>query len=238
MDQRRFVQEIFSRLTPEGKHCLFYSSLFDPSSWEMLPRIPELQNLDSSIMQIIKAANPKFYKVLSRSERRKNEFLRGFAYTGDMCLSMLRAAVKGNFEMAISEGFPDLRIRVQGEEKAGVEVKRLVSCSNFKNYLYEDIVKPLKEGKWKRKVGLLFLFPQLENENPGRIQQLIEGFYALEDCIHQLIGNETKLLCWVVEKEHHSGSPHSFERLITEFTKWVSEHLINSQTAVTREPFK
>ena len=44
-------------------------------------------------------------------------------------------------------------------------------------------VKKLKD---KDKTLLLFLFPQVEKDNPLRINQLIKGFYILEDYLKTL----------------------------------------------------
>lgn len=226
MKYKEFVSGIFNRLSPGQKHELFYFSLFDPSSWEEwggLERYPKLKGeLDKRVVDLAKRVNPKFYKKHARSDVRRTKFLRTFVYTGDLCRCMLAAALNEKKIMTRIRKFPDLVVVVKGEEKAGVEIKRLVSCANLKEHIYDEIVEPLKGGVWKKDNKLLFLFPQLGEEDPSRIQQIIKGFYLLEDYISERAGVETRLLCRYVEKEHHEGSRYSFGGLIDNLSEWLT----------------
>jgi len=227
MKYGEFVSGIFNKLSPDQKHELFYFSLFDPSSWEEWERYPELKEfqkeLDGKVVNLVKGVNPKFYKKHAKSEVRKTKFLRTFVYTGDVCCFMLAAALNEKKIVTRIErsGFPDLVVAIKGEEKAGVEIKRLISCANLKEHIDDEIVKPLKGGVWKKDNKLLFLFPQLGEEEPSRIQQIIKGFYILEDYISGKAGVGTRLLCRYVEKKYHEGSQYSFDGLIDNLSKWV-----------------
>lgn len=225
MNYREFVSDIFDKLSPGQKHELFYFSLFDPSSWEEwggLERYPKLKGeLDKRVVDLVTRVNPKFFKKHAKSDVRRTKFLRTFVYTGDLCRFMLVAALNEKKILTRIRKFPDLVVVVKGEEIAGVEIKRLLSCANLEEHIYDEIVKPLKGGVWKKDNRLLFLFPQLGEENPDRIQQIIKGFYLLEDYISEKARVETKLLCKYVEKAHHEGSQYSFGGLIDDLSEWV-----------------
>jgi len=227
MNYREFVSDIFNRLSPSQKHELFYFSLFDPSSWEEGVRYPILkefkEELDERVVDLAKRVNPKFYRKITKSGVRKTKFLITFIYTGDLCCFMLAAALNEKKIVARTRkfGFPDLVVMVRGEEKAGVEIKRLISCASLKGRIDDEIVKPLNDGVWEKDNKLLFLFPQLGDEDPSRIQQIIKGYYFLEDYINERTGVETRLLCKYVEKKHHESSQYSFDGLIDKLSKWL-----------------
>ena len=121
----------------------------------------------------------------------------GFVYSGDFCCFTVAAALsERGIKTVPREGFPDLVIIKEGEEKTGIEIKRLVSCTNLEEYLTEEILTPLQEGRWKKDFGLLLLFPVLEKENPDRINALVEGLYALEGFV-KVGGLRIRILCHV-----------------------------------------
>ena len=229
MEYKEFVSDIFNKLSPSQKHEIFYYSLFDPSSWEEWERedrerYPKFQEeVDKKVVDMVKGVTPRFYRKHAKSERRRMKFLRTFVYGGDLCCFLLAAALnEKKITTRISKsGFPDLVVATKGEEKVGVEVKRLLSCANIREHICDEIVEPLKGGVWKKNIKLLFLFPQFGKENPSRIQQIIKGFYVLEDYMSEKAGVETKLLSKYVEKEHHEDSRYSFSGLIDDLSKWV-----------------
>jgi len=229
VEYKEFVSDIFNRLSLIQKHKLFYFSLFDPSSWEELERYPELgklqKEIDEEVVKLMKETNFKFYRKHLKSKEARTNFLRSFVYNGDLCSFMIAAALNekkiATRVKPVKSEFPDLVILVKGEEEEGVEIKRLLSCANLKERVDHEIVKPLQDRKWKKSIKLLFLFPQVGTENPHRIQQIIEGFYALEDYIRERAHTETKLQCRYVEREYQEDSPYSFGELIDNLSKWI-----------------
>jgi hypothetical protein len=108
--------------------------------------------------------------------RKQEDFLSGFVSSGDFCCFTIVASLsEKGIETVPREGFPDLVIMKEGEERVGIEIKRLVSCTNLQDYLRDEIIDPLQRGQWRENFGLLLLFPVLERENPDRLNAIVEG---------------------------------------------------------------
>jgi hypothetical protein len=214
-DYRWFLAQIFEQLNPADRHILFYYSLFDPSSGEIL-RIPEAGQVKTSVLRTVRRY-PRLWRTVGRKQE---DFLSGFVYSGDFCCFTVAAALsERGIKTVPREGFPDLVIIKEGEEKTGIEIKRLVSCTNLEEYLTEEILTPLQEGRWKKDFGLLLLFPVLEKENPDRINALVEGLYALEGFV-KVGGLRIRILCHCIQKGHQPNSPYSLEKLIDKLASW------------------
>ena len=221
MKYQDYTRHVYNKLSPRKKHELFYYSLFDPSGWEELsmPPLKTIQEeLPKKVVNLIRRAT-KHQSVRSKIKRKEN-FLRNFVYAGKLCHFTLAAALKGKRVNARpSQRFPDLVIK--GREEIGLEVKRLVSCTNLKERIDDEVVKPLKDGKWRQKIKLLLLFPQLEKENPDRIQRIIDGFYLIKEYVKHKFDVEIGILCVCVEKEYHEDSQYSFDKIIDKLSKWI-----------------
>ena len=134
-DYRWFLAQIFEQLNPADRHILFYYSLFDPSSGEIL-RIPEAGQVKTSVLRTVRRY-PRLWRTVGRKQE---DFLSGFVYSGDFCCFTVAAALsERGIKTVPREGFPDLVIIKEGEEKTGIEIKRLVSCTNLEEYLTEEI---------------------------------------------------------------------------------------------------
>ncbi len=219
-----FVNSIFNSLQPNEMHELFYCSLFDPSSWEELAEqqreLLDLQRvLEKRIIGLIKRKSRRFFRRYTTSER-KEHFLASFVRNGDLCSFMLAAALKGKkidipFQSIGRQSFPDLIINTRGAPKAGIEIKRLIGCSNFKERIDDEVIPPLKDKKID-KLLLLLVFPVLKKDDPFRVHQLTGGYYVYEDYIRNKIQKEmeVRVLCRCVEEKYSKDSKYSFKNLI------------------------
>ncbi|MEM2618284.1 MAG: hypothetical protein QW356_02180 [Candidatus Hadarchaeales archaeon] len=178
-----------------------------------LSELTEIRDsLKKQLLPLVREIDRKFFR---KRLREAEDFLKRFVYSGDLCCCMLAAALRERkIKVQVLGKFPDLELTVRGGEKIGIEIKRLISCSNLVKYVSRDVVEPLQQGKWRERFGLVLLFPQLGQERPERIQKIVDGFRILEEYLREKGVRDCEVLCKYIEKRYCEGSPYSFGSLV------------------------
>ncbi|OGC51774.1 hypothetical protein A2982_00645 [candidate division WWE3 bacterium RIFCSPLOWO2_01_FULL_39_13] len=213
-----FKEEIFKKLTSKRKNALFCWSLLDTSSWEEIPPkyYPDYKNGHKKVIEIMKMG--KSIKELVDEDM--NYFIRRFV-NGEFLSNFLLAAELenqldsswrldlDNLQQAV---FPDvLFISKSNSRKVNIEVKGVISASNLKNRIEDEVIPHLRDENYKEFV-LLLLFPVCPGENPNRVNQLIEGYYIYETVMNK--GGQ-KVLCQCIKQDADGDrKAFSLEKLV------------------------
>jgi len=199
---KKFTSEDFlkfyKKLEDEDKrHKIFYYSLFDGSSWEELSKKDvslkkEFRELEKEIKEhIIDTLPSKIKKKIN-----KEDFIKRYVYTDWLCKQILSFELrKKGIDCRVEE---DIIIPTKN---ITIEIKRPVSGSQMKK-IVEEIVEKFKNSS--NKFLILFIFPQVGNENPARLSQLIEINYIVEDYLKVKLG-KLKVICQYITKEYKEG---------------------------------
>jgi len=112
--------------------------------------------------------------------------------------------------------------------KIHVEIKCLLSCSDLEKRIRNEIIDKVK--KTNEKTLVVMIFPEWKGDNLVRINQLIEGYYILEDYINKEIGkNNISLLCKLIGQKYNSDNKFSINSfvnsLIDKINKMNENHL-------------
>jgi len=238
MDYSAFVNDIFKFLQKDERNELFYCSLFDPSSWEEIVERQRMflnfqKNTERRIIRLLKGKIPSFKKYMG-SKIKKEYFLESFVYTGDLCVFMLAAALREKtveipFKTISGQGFPDFIICAHGIPKAGVEVKRLIGCSNLKERIDDEVISSSGWGGID-KLLLLLIFPAVGEDDPFRIHQLTGGYYVFEDYIKSKIQGEKTIsvLCRCIPSRPQN-SKYSFESLVNDVLDYYRKQVFKGE---------
>jgi len=211
-----FKRKVFDMLNENELNELFYYSLFDLSSEEEVPNHLKPERIEEKVISLLKSRCKEFYDRYVK--RDKDLFLREFVFS-DILLKHLLAIKLKKKGIKFGKGFPD--ISISNDSKTAIEVKRLISSSNLRERMKNEVVENLRlDSHGFDKFLLVLLFPILQQENPARINQLVEGYYYLEDYLKVVCKIEDcKVLCQVVAKANQS--PFNLEELVGRILKLI-----------------
>jgi len=223
LSYKNFKNKIFEKLDNHNLHKLFYFSLFDPSSWEedfIFRKLININEIEKSIINIISKADKKFLVHFFEWPKERDKFFNTFVYS-DMLSRFLIAYGLEKLGIRIDEnsfkkGGPDIIVSYKNGERIAIELKRVVSGSNLRNTvtLNGEILKQIESFN-EKKVILMFVFPQIGNEDSRRVFKLIEGYYIIEELIKERLKKDkiVKLLCIYVEKDYYESSEFNFQKI-------------------------
>jgi len=181
----------------DKKHKIFYYSLFDGSSLGELSKKDtclkkEFKELEKGIKEyIIDILPPKIKRKIN-----KEDFIKRYVYTDWLCKQILTFELrKESINCRVEE---DISIPTKN---ITIEIKRPVSGSQMKT-IVEEIVEKFKNSS--NKFLILFIFPQVGNENATRLSQLIEINYIVEDYLKGKLG-KLKVICQYITKDCKEG---------------------------------
>lgn len=223
-----FKESLFPKLTIEEKNTLFYWSLLDPSGWQEINienYYPDVNSGHSKIIKIL-SKNPPIKRIISKN---KSKFVKNFI-NGEFLINYLIAAqledrlTEESWRVNVREiekrNFPDIVFERFKEEKIEVEIKSLLSASELKRRV-EDEIKPKLNAETNKNFLLVLLFSVFKQEISYRINQLIEGYYVYEEIIFE-DGCSRKVLCQACS-EDYTDSEHTFAKLINRIEHFFGE---------------
>ncbi len=199
----KFKEEIFDKISDNEKSILFYWSLFDPSSWEegTTPKfIPESKRGKRRVFKILKERSRLYKKIIEEDENFDKKFiwselLTNYLLTAEIEKKSNEVGIKNKIKKPTKNTiFPDLMILKP--HKIPIEIKGLVSCSELKNRINDEVIKNINKNKEEKYnfFLLLLVFPFCLQEDFVRIKKIIGGYYVYED----IIKNKTKITCKVL----------------------------------------
>jgi len=179
----------------ENKHELFYCSLFDITSIderEVGRRMKEFREIEREVIEEIRFVfNPLFKK---KKIENFEEFMKKNVYADRLC----RLIIKKELEKRRVNAYLLENMDLKASEIT-IEIKRIISGSNFLEYIEDIVEKYLAKNE---KIIVLLIFHQFENENYERISQLIEIHYIVEEYLKLKLQNENiKVLCQYITKK-------------------------------------
>jgi len=225
-------KKLINKLDSSSEHQLFYYSLFDPSTWEEEKDkdkqafiSKELEEVKKEVPTIFKKFDKKFFRKFLNSKNREM-FFKDFVYSDILARFLIASKLESlginpKVESLSAREGPDIVLNYRGKIII-IEVKRLSSCSNLRERISDEIV-PQINSYLGDKIILLFLFPQIGEENEIRLSKLIDGFYTLEDLIKLKSEKNINLFCEYVKKEYESSSDFSFEKITEKLKKFIEK---------------
>lgn len=211
-----FKKEIFDKINSDEKNLLFYWSLTDISSWEEVPPLyyPNSKSGHGKVIYILKKS-PEIKKYIEKDGGYfMKRFVMGEFLTNYLLAAELELMLGDKWDLDLDNlhqaVFPDIVFR-KGEEVVSVEVKGMISASNLKQRINDDVIPNLR-GDDCDNFLLLLLFLVCPNENPDRVNQLIEGYYVYEALIAEK-EKRRQVFCQCFTEEKDKEEKHSLERL-------------------------
>ncbi len=162
--------------------------------------------------------NKNFWRRYLKKKYQQKSFFENFVYTDKLTKFLIASEIEKRDDFNIQRNllfrkkpiYPDLIVRHK-DETIRVEIKRFISCSELRRRFKDEIIHNLKPNE---NTIILFIFPQVRNENAYRIFKIIKGFYILEDYLKELGFKHAKMLCQYIEKDYKKDSEFSFYKFM------------------------
>ncbi len=194
-------EEVFEKISSKEIEDLFFSSLFDPSSWE--------ETTKTRFSDDHSKCQRKALEILSQNKILKSEIEKN---TTKVCNDLIESERLTNYILAFQlekkseqltidktklskREFPDMSLS-KDKNDLSIEIKRLISANDLEVRIRDEVVGALKRDKDNHKdILLLLLFPVFSGEDAERIFQLIKGYYVYETIICRETKSNCKVLC-------------------------------------------
>ena len=210
-----FKKEVFDNITSAEKNLLFYWSLTDISSWEEVPPsyYPNSDAGHRKVIQILEKS-PCIKKIIEEDREYfmkrfvMGEFLTNFLLAAELEL-ILENAWKLDLVNLRRAVFPDVVFNNNGKV-VSIEIKGMISASNLKQRINDELPY-LSDGVCDNFL-LLLLFLVCPNDNPDRVNQLIEGYYVYEALVSEK-DKRRQVFCQCFTEDKDTEGKYSLEKL-------------------------
>lgn len=204
LSYERLKEDIFEKISPKEKEDLFFSSLFDPSSWEEIHKVHFSKDFAKYQNTALKTLR-KNQGIKKEIRKNKEVFCRDFIQSERLSNYLLAYQIEKSSNQEIQadatklskmeRDFPDISLQ-NGENIAFIEVKRLITADDLEERVKNEVIGAINKDKDKfQKIILLLLFPVLPREKAHRIYQLVKGYYVYQTIICKETDINCKVLC-------------------------------------------